>query len=138
MLVNVCPQFWKDLRKIKSPLASFILSSEDPDSLNDYDKLQLCQLSASVTDLITNAINDKLIDFHSKKYDRQPFIQNGWEIRKMRFAIDNTGKSGGLRIIFCIGGDCILLVLIKHKRECANENNLEKDILSRIKDYISF
>lgn len=138
MLVSVCPQFWRDLKKIKSPLASFNLSSGGNESLSDYDRLQLSQLTTSITDLIINAINSNLIEHHSDKYGRQPFLQDGWEIRKMRFAIDNTGKSGGLRVIFCIGDDCVLLVLIKHKRDCANENELERDILARIKTYISF
>lgn len=137
MRVSVCPQFWKDLKKIKSPLASFNLTREDFDSCNDYDRLQLTQLTTSITDLIINAINDRLIEHHSDKYGRQPFLQKGWEIRKMRFAIDNAGKRGGLRIIFCINNDCILLVLIKHKKDCSNENILANDIFSRIKTYIS-
>lgn len=137
MLVDVCPQFWRDLKKIKSPLATFNLSP-DNDSLNDYDRLQLSRLTASITDLIINALKLSLIEFHSDKYDRQPFLQDGWEIRKMRFAIDNTGKRGGLRVVFCISNNGVLLVLIKHKRDCANENELQKDILTRIKTYISF
>jgi len=138
MIVNVCPQFWKDLKKIKSPLASFNLPTEDTEFVNDYDRLQFSQLTTTVTDFIINAIADNLIEHHTDKYKRQPFLQNGWEIRKMRYAIDNTGKRGGLRIVFCIGDDCILLVLIKNKKDCENENELEKDILTRIKTYISF
>ncbi len=138
MTVNVCPQFWKDLKKIKSPLASFNLPTEDTESVNDYDRLQSSQLTTSITDFIINAITDNLIEHHSDKYKRQPFLQNGWEIRKMRFALDNTGKKGGLRIVFCISDDCILLVLIKNKKDCENENEFERNILTRIKTYISF
>ncbi|TSC94195.1 MAG: hypothetical protein CEN91_16 [Candidatus Berkelbacteria bacterium Licking1014_85] len=138
MLVSVCPQFWKDLKKIKSPLASFNLPIDETGLLNDYDKLQSTKLTTSITDLILNVLNLKIIDQHSDKYSKQQFLQHGWEIRKMRFAIDNRGKSGGLRIVFCVSDNCILLVLIKHKKNCENEKELEKEIMLRIKNYISY
>jgi hypothetical protein len=47
----------------------------------------------------------------------------------MRFATDNSGKLGGLRIIFCMDTQCenILLVLVMRKNDCADERNLQRD-----------
>ena len=137
MRVNACHQFWKDLKKIKSPLASFDLPIEEASSLDDYNKLQSTKLTNSIGNTVINAIDSRILEQHAVKYGRQPFIQSGWEIWKLRFAIDNKGKSGGLRIIFCIGDDCLLFVLIRHKKDCIPETQLEREMVSRIKEYIS-
>jgi len=136
MKVSTCPEFWKDFKKLKTPLAKFEDSVLSEQLMNDYDKLQCSKLTTAITDFILNSVSEKRLDLEAIKNGKQPFLQNGWTIYKLKFAIDNRGKSGGLRIVFCKNHDYLLLVLIKHKKNCTNEPKLQSEFISRIKQYI--
>ena len=130
MVINYCPQLYKDLKKIG------LISSSDVEDGDIDIAVSSIPLVESITTLLTNALKNNLLDHHSNKYFKQPFLKEEWIIRKMRFATDTEGKRGGLRIIFCLNSNQILLVLIKKKRDCLKEELLEKEIIKRIKDYI--
>lgn len=130
--VSICPQFWKDIKKSHCQEFIYDFAKDEFAELDDTAKIEAIPVLQSIVNLIQNDIFEQ----HSVKYGKQPFLQLGWTIRKMRWAIGNKGKSEGLRVLFCLNGKEILMVLIALKRDCAKEENLEKEIMSRIKDYI--
>ena len=130
--VNVCLNFWKDVKKSHCPEFGYDLAKEEFSELDDLSKIEAIPILQSIVNLIQN---DKL-EQHSDKYGKQPFLQQGWIIRKMRWAVGNKGKREGLRVLFCLNENEILMVLIALKKDCAKEEDLEKEIMSRIKDYI--
>ncbi|PIR27594.1 hypothetical protein CO019_01865 [Candidatus Berkelbacteria bacterium CG_4_9_14_0_2_um_filter_42_30] len=134
--VNVCPKFWKDVKKSSCPEFNYDLAKAEFTELDDLSKIEAIPILQSIVTLIQNAIKDNELEHHSIKYGKQPFLQSGWIIRKMRWAIGNKGKSDGLRVLFCLNENKILMVLIALKRDCAKEEDLEKEIMARIKDYI--
>lgn len=130
--VSVCPKFWKDVKKSACVEFSCDLPREEFVELNDLAKIEAISILQAIVTLIQN---DKL-EQHSVKYGKQPFLHLGWTIRKMRWAVGNKGKSDGLRVLFCVDSNEILMVLIALKRDCAKEEDLEKEIINRIKNYI--
>ena len=138
--INVHPLFWQDIKKIhKKHKGSQFISSigvDEFDEFADVEKIDSIPIFQSIKNVIVNSISDGIVDQKTNKYDRQPFIVKGWVIRKMRFAIDNTGKSGGLRIIFCVNGSSLLFVYIATKNECSDERKLEATFIKRCKEYI--
>lgn len=123
-------------KRFKSKPFKPILS--DIDDYNDEEKLELTPHLKAIKNTVVNALNDDFIDAIAPKYDRQPFLTSGWIIRKMRHAIDDRGKSSGLRIIFCNNEEEILFVFVATKNDCEDERKLEKVFLGRVKQYISF
>lgn len=138
--VNAHPHFWKDVKEIhkKHKGAQFIstFGTDEFEEFGDAEKMDSIPICQSLKNVVVNSIEDGLIDQKSNKYDRQPFLVNGWVIRKMRFAIDNTGKRGGLRVIFCVNGNSLLFVYIATKNQCDDERQLESTFLKRIREYL--
>lgn len=141
--ISSCPEFWKDVKHLykitKSQRYSPEVEDETFKQLDAHAKVETIPAIRAIATVIVNSINEKLLDATSDKYDKQPYLTLGWEVRKMRFATDSTGKRGGLRIIFCIDNPCanVLLVLVKRKNECANERDLQSDFFSRISQFIN-
>jgi hypothetical protein len=90
----------------------------------------------SIKNLIINSASENILHAHATIYDRQPFLNIGWTIYKMRWAIDNKGKSSGLRIIFCLNEGHMIFSYVATKNECADERLLESEFLQRIKEYL--
>lgn len=134
--VNVCPKFWKDIKKSACPEFDCGFPREDFVALDDIAKIESIPILLSIVTLIQNAIKDNIIEQHSVKYGKQPFLQLGWTLRKMRWAVGNKGKREGLRVLFCVSSNEILMVLIAIKKDCAKEEDLEKEVMRRIKEYI--
>ena len=137
--INVHPQFWKDWKIVKKRFKStpFKPILSDVNNYNDEEKLELTPHLKVIKNTVLNAMTEGIIDLIAPKYDRQPFLSSGWVIRKMRYAVDNRGKSNGLRIIFCISEKDILFAFVATKNDCDDERKLEKVFLKRINEYIS-
>jgi hypothetical protein len=139
--VSVLSKFWRDWKDIckkhrGSEFESWY-SPADFSQLDDDSRLESIPVLKSIKNMITNVVCDGLITAHANLYDRQPFLTLGWTIYKMRWAIDNKGKSSGLRIIFCLNGNQILFSFVATKNKCADEKQLESEFLHRIKEYLS-
>lgn len=136
--LNTTPDFWKDIKQLhkhtKNKEFKPIFDDGEFDDLDDEGKLDCVPLVKSIKNYVLNSIT--MLDGISDKYGRQPFLTNGWTIRKLRYAIDNQGKSKGLRIIFCISETNILFVYANIKKFCADERKLEIEFMSRIKNYL--
>lgn len=137
---NIHPKIWKDWKVIskhhKSKEFQLFLPVNLEDISDDIKIDSIPQLKAIRNSIINSSKNSQL-DSISTPYDRQPFLSKGWKIHKMRWGIDNKGKSNGLRIIFCCNNENILLVFVASKNDCAVETKLEKEFLARIKEFIS-
>ncbi|MFH1280587.1 MAG: hypothetical protein ABII08_03165, partial [Candidatus Beckwithbacteria bacterium] len=127
---------WKAVKK-RNKSAPFKELLSDINGYSDEERLDLTPHLKAIKNIIVNALIEGVIDNKAPKYDRQPFLTTGWDVRKMRHAINNKGKSNGLRIIFCVNEKHILFVLIATKNDCADERKLEKVFLQRIIEYIS-
>lgn len=138
---NVHPKVWKDWKIIakhhKSKEFQSFLSGELGGISDDIRLDSIPQLKA-IRNSITNATAILQLESIANPYDRQPFLSLGWKVYKMRWGIDNKGKSSGLRIIFCTNKENILLIFIATKNDCATETKLEKEFFARIKDYLSW
>jgi len=140
--VNVCDGFWNDWKKVckkhkGSEMKSFFDNDKfNSDELEDDLKIESIPLLKSIRNYILNSTSQGIIDQISDKYDRQPFLTIGWEIRKMRWAMDNGGKRGGLRIIFCLNTNHLILAFIATKNNCDDERQLEKVFMKRIKLFL--
>lgn len=140
--ISSCPEFWKDIKHLfkvfKSQQYCPTVEEETFKQLDTHAKVEAIPTARVIATAIVNAAKGRLLDSIADKYDVQPFLTEGWEIRKMRFAIDNKGKQGGLRIIFCLDQNLenLILVLIKRKADCANEKELRKDFLKRISQFL--
>jgi len=146
IIIHTCPKFWNDclvLRKslkrkeFKSYYGNGDLRS---DAISTDEKIESIPIIKLIATTIINALQyeDKsLFNQITDPCDRQPFLANGWEIRKMRYAINSTGKSDGLRIIFCINNEHVLLTYVATKNLCSREEKLESEYTERIKAYIS-
>lgn len=138
--VNVCPRFWRDIKELhKRTRLSYlqsISSLEQFDSSDDEVKLSSIPYTQAIINMIINKHPDHLDDI-SDQYDRQYLLPQGWVIRKMRFALNNTGKSGGVRIIFCVNSTHIILIYINQKSLCVYERKLEAEFMARINQYLN-
>ena len=131
--IIVLDRFWDDLdflyKKTKSKLLLPNFSTENhPD---DYERLANIPLLKAITTYVIQT-EDKLSD----KLGRQPFLDKGWVTYKIRYAFDGKGKSGGLRVIYCRTNGKLLMVYINLKTYCADERELEKEVISRITDFL--
>lgn len=137
--VSVHPNFWKDWKIIRKRFKGkeYVSLLTETNGYDDESLMDLIPHLKSIKNIVVNALADNIIDGVSYNYDRQPYLSLGWNIRKMRYAVDNRGKSGGLRIIFCTNSTNIIFVFIATKRDCADEVRLEKVFMPRIKDYLA-
>ena len=140
--IDACRKFWKDIRRLhrvtKSPQYE---SSVDDDLFSKYDahaRVESIQQVKLVATTIVKSIGQRQFNAISDKYDRQPYLSRGWEIRKMRFATDREGKRGGLRIVFCVDSQManIVLVLMARKADCADEKDLQDEFFDRMNEYL--
>lgn len=136
--INAVPNFWKDVKSLYKHLKrkefTPVFDGNDFYDLDDERRANSIPYIKALTTSIINCYPN--IDSTCDKYDRQPFLTNGWTIWKFRYALDNTGKSNGTRLIFCINTNNILLVYINTKSRCSNERELEREFMPRIKEYI--
>lgn len=135
----VCPNFWKEvdflLKKTKNRLLvpEFELS-EDSNSLNRIEATPILKVIITFILQTSGTQNDP-----ATKVDKQPFLDKGWVIYKLRYAFDRNGKSSGLRIIFCKSEtpSNILLVYMNLKVYCTDERELEEESIGRISEYLA-
>lgn len=135
------PKFWRDWKDIcKKHRGKELLSWYSPSEftlLDDESKIDSIPMLKSIKNLVVNAIGDGLINTHASLYDRQPFLSSGWTLYKMRWGIDNKGKRGGLRIIFCTNEGDLIFIFVATKNDCDDERQLESEFLHRMKEYFS-
>jgi len=137
---TVHPKVWKDwkiIAKHHKAKEFQIFLPDDHSGITDEIKIDSTPQLKAIRNSITNATASLQLESIANPYDRQPFLSLGWKVYKMRWGIDNKGKSSGLRIIFCTNKENILLIFIATKNDCATETKLEKEFLSRIKTYLS-
>jgi hypothetical protein len=139
--ISVLPGFWKDWKRVgKKHRSKEFYSTFSVDEFNsciDELKIESVDILNAIKNSVVNSIDEKCLDTLSPPYDRQPFLSSGWIIHKKRWATDTSGKSGGLRCIFCLNRDHLLFVFIATKADCANERLLEKEFMKRIKEYLN-
>ena len=139
--VSVLPRFWRDWKDIRKKHKGrdfdSLSSPAEFDDLDDDSKMDTIPHLRSIKNTVINSIQDSLIDHHAPQYDRQPFLTSGWIIRKMRWAIDNKGKSHGLRLIFCVNEGHVFFCFVATKNKCADERDLEVEFIRRIREYLS-
>ncbi len=138
--VNVCPRFWRDIKDLykhtKFRYLQTTLNLEQFESSDDEIKLNSIPYVHAISNTIINKLPDNLDDI-SDQYDRQHLLHHGWVIRKMRYALNNKGKSDGVRIIFCVNSIHIIYVYINQKNLCADERKMEAEFMSRINSYLN-
>lgn len=111
-------------------------------SLSDNKKIESIPVLNAIKNTIENATLDTSIglDAISDKISQQPYLANGWILRKMRYAIDNTEKRSGLRIVFAISQSAEIcenvFVIIDRKKNVQQEREFRKEIFARFKDYL--
>jgi len=139
--ISVLPGFWKDWKQVckkhKGKEFSSLYSPDELQMLSDEVKIESIGILNALKNNIINSIEENCLDGQSSPYDRQPFLYQGWTIRKKRWATDTSGKSGGLRIIFCMNEPHLLFVFIATKGDCVDERKLEKVFMQRIKEYLN-
>lgn len=129
----VAPEVFKDFKflykKLKLDIFECFTNNE-----HDIDGYKIGQVLKNVT------INSLDIEGFSDALDRQRLISKGWKVFKFRFAVDNEGKSKGLRVFYArkIEEDILILLYVKKKRYCpTNNNELEEEVFNRLSDYIN-
>ena len=135
----VCPNFWKEvdflLKKTKNRLLvpEFELL-EDSNSLSRVEATPILKAITTFISQTSGTQNDQ-----ATKVDKQPFLDKGWVIYKLRYAFDRNGKSSGLRIIFCKSESTsnLLLVYMNLKIYCTDERELEEESIGRISEYLA-
>ena len=135
----VCPNFWKEVdflfKKTKNRLLvpEFELL-EDSSSLNRIEATPILKVITTFILQTSGTQNDQ-----ATKVDKQPFLDKGWVIYKLRYAFDRNGKSSGLRIIFCKSEATsdFLLVYMNLKVYCTDEKELEEESIARISEYLA-
>lgn len=132
---NSIPNFWKDLKGLKSShikgLTPNFELDEEPD---DYTRLKNYELLEGICNYIGNNYRNQIKNHVA--FDRQPFIASAEiEIWKVDVAIDRKGTSGGLRIVYCLRKSNIYMVYMNKKSECSNEPKLQAEVFRRIKEY---
>lgn len=139
--ISVLPHFWRDwkhvCKKHRSKEFYSIYSAEEFDLCVDETKFESIGILNAIKNSIINSIDERYLDSQSPQYDRQPFLSQGWTVHKKRWATDTSGKSGGLRCIFCLNSNHLLFVFIATKADCANERLLEKVFMKRMQEYLS-
>lgn len=138
--VNVCPRFWRDIKELyKHTKLRYLQTSLNLDQFTGSDdevKLSSIPYTQAILNTVINKLPDHLDDI-SDQYDRQHLLQQGWVIRKMRYALNNKGKSDGVRIIFCSNSTHVIFIYINQKSLCADERRLEAEFMSRINEYLN-
>lgn len=136
---NTCPDFWKDVKFIykhtKRRELRPIFEDETFASLDDEPRIDCIPYIKSIKNYILNSYPN--LDGISDVYYKQPFLAQGWQIRKLRWAIDSRGKSGGTRLIYCINKEVIIFVYINLKNYCSDERMLEKEFMHRLITYLT-
>lgn len=134
--INICPKVWEDIKFLRKKTHSKELEAAFPEEEqnNDEERINSIPVLKVITTYIIQT-NNTTFD-RSVKYDRQPFLTQGWTIFKLRYAFDNKGSSSGFRIIYCRNGNNFLLVYLNLKTYCANERALEKELMKRISAYL--
>lgn len=140
--IKVCPDFWKDVKKIHGKCSSKELvepktSSGEEEYLSDGDKISSYDLLDAITTFIQSGLPANFSQIGAEHYHKQPFLQQGFQIKKMRYAFDGRGQSSGLRILFACSDTYLVLALISFKEDCKDERALETKLLGRLKDYLT-
>lgn len=134
--INICPKVWKDIKFLRKKTHNKELEAAFPEDelSNGGERVSSIPVLKVITTYIIQT-NGTSVD-RSEKYDKQPFLTQGWTIFKLRYAFDNKGTSRGLRVIYCRNGDNFLLVYLNLKVYCTDERALEKEFVKRISDYL--
>ena len=88
----VCPKFWKDVENLKKKISSQYFDTTY--SIENFQKLSTASQIESIPliDVISTTINNKIASLEeipAIKYNRQPFLEEGWVVYKLRWAVDN-------------------------------------------------
>lgn len=145
MKVVVVSNFWKDLKQLSKKGvkgASTIYNTDQIKELSDFDYLKSFDLGRKILNLIVNSLKEHegiipQVGEVIRGFQKYP----SWEVYKTRYAIDNKGKSGGLRIVYCLSKDkevlTILLVYIKTSSDSHPDKLLRAECNNRISNYLS-
>lgn len=140
--IKVCPDFWKDVKHIRNKCASKDLVEPKTQEVgeeyfSDSDKIASYDLLDAIATYIQSGLPAQFNLIGAEYYHRQPFLEKGFQIKKMRYAFDGRGKSQGLRILFACSDSYLVFALIAFKEDCADERKLESQLISRLKDYLN-
>lgn len=135
----IIPNFIEDVKHLckKHKLVETTLDFNiDPnDNSSDY-LLSIPIINSIVTYFINvcdaNAYN--IFDY----WDKQPYINKGWKVYKVRYGFAKRSKKDGLRIIIAENreNNSILLVHIAMKNEIQKENKYQEEVIKRLEGYL--
>ena len=142
---SVIFKFWKDVKELQKKKIKVLQSDYSAEQfleLNDDEKIESIPVLNAIKNTIENAILDTGIglDAISDKIDQQPYLTDGWVLRKMRYGIDNTGKRGGLRLVFAVSEATEafenVFIIVDKKNNVQQEREFRKETFERFKDYL--
>jgi hypothetical protein len=137
-----CPQFWSDVKETKKSASkkSLFETSLDEEQFASSDtelKLDSIEIFRAVSTVVQNTFDEP--KQFSVTLDKQPFLEHGFTIYKARFAADGKGQSSGLRIIYCLGKErVILFTCVAFKNAVENEAKFEAEAIWRIGQFLEF
>jgi hypothetical protein len=136
--VFVHPLFWKDTKTLrKNCKKSFLDSAYSDDDFEQADGSKKLK-SIAYFDTINNYINNNRLEEISEKVGRQPYLDKGWTIHKIRYGIDTTGKRGGVRLIFAVNDRNLLYISVRLKKDVEGlESKFEAECVERLGEYIN-
>jgi len=138
--LHACSEFWDDIKTARKgayqkKIFESSLNAEKFASVDIESKIDSIEILRAISTFIQNTSNEP--EKYSELLDRQPFIENGFIIYKLRYAADGKGKSQGLRVIFCLTKEpVIVFVGLKFKNAVEDEQKFEAEILWRIKKFL--
>ena len=127
----VAPKVFKDFKFLHKKLKLDIFECFS-DNEHDIDGYKIGQILRNIV------INSLIIEGFSIPLDLQKLIIKGWQVLKFRFAVDNEGKSKGLRVFYekKREEDVLIVLYVNKKRYCPDNEELEKEVFSRLSDYV--
>lgn len=139
--VLVCPEYRKDIKALKKKFKRPELSPPIIENHNGYSDSQyflIIPLNIAIYNFISELCNSNNYDMFDL-WDKQPYLDKGWRIYKLRYGFAGKGKSNGLRIMFLEHKEKkeLLFVFVNIKSQIDIEYKFRKQILIRLGDYFT-
>lgn len=135
-----CSKFWSDVKETrksasKKALFETSLSEEQFASADIESKLDSIDILRAISTLVQNTFDEpKKV---ATPLGKQLFIDHGFTIYKLRYAADGRGQSAGLRIMYCLGKEGIIVFLcIKFKKAVEHEQKFEIETIQRMQEFL--
>jgi hypothetical protein len=130
--VFVCDDFFSDIKA---------LGKRNPRACTAREEIRQEMLPAEALSCIplTEGILNVILDpesNHGVVFGKQPFLTQKLKLFKLRYAIDNLGKSKGIRIIYALNEKDLIFIHAYSKRPTPDERKVEGEIVHRLKIFL--